>query len=213
MTILDLGVKVTGKFRLRNMHLTGRFPLSTYYIGDTVVTQELWTSVMDGNNPSFFRGDKKPVDGICWDDCMQFIKKLNYITGKHFRLPTEAEWEYAARGGKKSKNCMFSGSNSIGEVAWYDETLLNSRPVKKKKSNELGIFDMSGNVWEWCEDWYGEYIETSQTNPSGPAEGIERVGRGGSWSAQARMCRVSARGKATPTTKINNLGFRLALSE
>ena len=183
--------------------------LSDYYIGETEVTQELWTAVM-GNNPSNFKGNKKPVEKVSWDDCQEFVKKLNQLTGKNFRLPTEAEWEYAARGGNKSKGYKYSGSNTIDDVAWYTSNSgSKTHDVKTKQANELGIYDMSGNVWEWCQDWYGSYNSGSQTNPTGPSSGSSRVCRGGSWFNGARYCRVSNRNCYFPDGSFSYLGLRL----
>ena len=187
--------------------------LSYYYIGETEVTQELWEAVM-GSNTSYFKGSKKPVESVSWNDCQTFIKKLNRLTGKNFRLPTEAEWEYAARGGNKSKGYKYSGSNTIGDVAWYDgNSGSKTHEVKTKQANELGIYDMSGNVYEWCQDWYGSYSSSSQTNPTGPSSGSRRVDRGGSWHGNAKRCRVSNRGDYNPDNTINTLGLRLSLSQ
>ena len=188
--------------------------LSDYYIGETEVTQELWQAVM-GINLSYFSGyPQRPVETVSWNDCQTFITKLNELTGKNFRLPTEAEWEYAARGGNKSKGYKYSGSNTIRDVAWYDGNCGSAtHDVKTKQANELGIYDMSGNVWEWCQDWYGIYSSNSQTNPTGPSSGSSRVLRGGSWSGSARRCRVSFRGSHYPGNRINYSGFRLALSQ
>ena len=182
--------------------------LSSYYIGQTEVTQELWKAVM-GSNPSRFKGAKRPVEKISWYDCQDFIQKLNAKTGKSFRLPTEAEWEYAARGGNRSQHYKFSGGNTLGDVAWYD--CKKSYDVATKRANELGIYDMSGNVWEWCSDWYGDYSSSSQRNPQGPAWGSDRVYRGGSWLSNARGCRVSARGRDSARYRNDHLGLRLAL--
>ena len=185
--------------------------LSSYYIGETEVTQELWQAVM-GSNPSSFKGTNRPVEQVSWDDCQTFISKLDSITGKNFRLPTEAEWEYAARGGNKSRGYKYSGSNSVGDVAWYtDNSGSETHPVKSKSPNELGIYDMSGNVWEWCQDWYGSYESSSQTNPTGPSSGSSRVIRGGGWSNHARGCRVSFRSYSTPDFRSSYLGLRLVL--
>ena len=185
--------------------------LSDYYIGETEVTQELWQAVM-GSNPSYFKGDnQRPVEYVSWNDCQEFIKKLNRSTGKEFRLPTEAEWEYAARGGKYSKDYVYkySGSNNADEVAWYDDNSGDeTHHVKTKKANKLGLYDMSGNVWEWCNDWYGGYQSYSQTNPTGPSEGEYGVFRGGSWSSLDRFVRVSNRNFITTDS---TLGLRLAL--
>lgn len=185
--------------------------LSDYYIGETEVTQELWQAVM-GGNPSYFSGNQRPVETVSWNDCKEFIEKLNQLTGKNFRLPTEAEWEYAARGGDKSQGYKYSGSNTIGVVAWYwDNGGEQTHDVKTKQPNELGIYDMSGNVWEWCEDWFGDYSRESQTNPTGPSSGSGRVLRGGSWSYTARDCRVSDRGGNSPDIRFSSGGFRLVL--
>ena len=186
--------------------------LSTYSIGETEVTQALWQAVM-GSNPSNRKGDNLPVEMVSWDDCQKFITKLNKLTGRRFRLPTEAEWEYAARGGSKSRGYKYSGSNNIGDVAWYAMTTngKGTRDVKTKQANELGLYDMSGNVWEWCQDWKGSYSSGSQVNPTGPSSGFYRVDRGGSWGADARFCRVSYRGVNSPGNAFNYLGLRLAL--
>ncbi len=186
--------------------------LSDYYIGQTEVTQELWQAVM-GSNPSYFKGnDQRPVENVSWNDCQEFIKKLNRLTGKNFRLPTEAEWEYAARGGSKSKGYKYSGSNDAKVVAWYYKNSGDkTHPVAQKQSNELGLYDMSGNVWEWCQDWYGKYKSNSQTNPTGSSTGKYRVLRGGSWYNFARDVRVSDRGYFTPDYRNNHCGLRLAL--
>ena len=186
--------------------------LSSYYIGETEVTQELWEAVM-GSNPSYYSGyPQRPVESVSWNDCQEFITKLNNLTGRNFRLPTEAEWEYAARGGNKSKGYKYSGSNTIGDVAWYDDNSgSKTHDVKAKAANELGIYDMSGNVWEWCQDLYGDYSSGSQTNPTGPSSGSYRVLRGGSWHLSARNCRVSHRDSYYPGDGSSNFGLRLAL--
>ena len=143
-----------------------------YYIGKYEVTQTLWQAVM-GNNPSNFKGDNLPVERVSWYDCQEFISKLNSITGKTFRLPTEAEWEYAARGGKKSRGYQYSGSSNISDVAWYtDNSGSKTHAVGSKQANELGIYDMAGNVWEWCQDWHEEYTGSSQINPTGANSGL-----------------------------------------
>ena len=186
--------------------------LSDYYMGETEVTQELWEAVM-GSNPSRFMGDnQRPVERVSWDDCQEFIKKLNQLTGKEFRLPTEAEWEYAARGGKYSRGYKYSGSNNSDEVAWYGTNSGDkTHPVATKKANELGLYDMSGNVLEWCNDWYGDYHSNSQTNPTGPSQGEYRVLRGGSWDFNDGGVRVSDRLNFTPDFRYDNQGLRLAL--
>ena len=186
--------------------------LSDYCIGQTEVTQELWEAVM-GSNPFYFKGDnRRPVEKVSWDDCQEFIEKLNRLTGKNFRLPTEAEWEYAARGGNKSRGYKYSGSNNPDAVAWYDDNSgSKTHPVAQKQSNELGLYDMSGNVWEWCQDWSGDYSSNSQTNPRGASTGGDRVMRGGSWYNGVRRMRVSDRNSNTPDYSDFNLGLRLAL--
>ena len=186
--------------------------LSDYYIGQTQVTQELWEAVM-GSNPSYFTGDnRRPVENVSWNDCQEFIKKLNRFTGKNFRLPTEAEWEYAARGGSKSRGYKYSGSNNPDAVAWYGKNSgYETHPVAQKQSNELGLYDMSGNVWEWCSDRYGDYSSNSQTNPRGASTGSLRVLRGGSLDYLAWYVRVSNRSRYAPGDRYGNFGLRLAL--
>ena len=187
--------------------------LSSYYIGETEVTQELWKAVM-GSNPSEFSGSQKPVEQISWNDCQEFITKLNELTGKNFRLPTEAEWEYAARGGNKSKGYKYSGSNTIGDVAWYwDNSSSTTHDVKTKQANELGIYDMIGNVYEWCQDRYvaNYYKSSPSTNPTGPTYGSARVQRGCSWDGDAWRCRVSYRGCHGPDDRDDSDGLRLVL--
>ena len=184
-----------------------------YYIGKYEVTQALWKAVM-GKKPSKFKGDNLPVENVSWDDCQEFISQLNRITGKTFRLPTEAEWEYAARGGKKSRGYQYSGSNDISDVAWYDGNSGNkTHAVGSKQANELGIYDMSGNVWEWCQDWHGSYSSSSQTNPTGVKSGSYRVIRGEGWFNGARICRSSYRDGRLPYASSRDQGLRLVLSE
>ena len=183
--------------------------LSTFYIGKTEVTQALWKAVMD-YNPSSCNGDNLPVDCVSWDDCQEFIRKLNSLTGQNFRLPTEAEWEFACRGGNNSLGYKYSGSDNIDNVAWYtDNSGYTSYPVATKSPNELGIYDMSGNVWEWCGDWYGDYTSGALTNPKGPESGSCRVDRGG--CCDSYDCRSSFRGYDYPTFRDDYLGLRLAL--
>ena len=185
--------------------------LSGFYIGKTEVTQALWQAVM-GSNPSYWKGDNLPVECVSWDDSQEFIRKLNALTGQHFRLPTEAEWEFACRGGNNSRGYKYSGSNYIDNVAWYrDNYGEKTHPVATKSPNELGIYDMSGNVWEWCADWYGDYSSGAQTNPKGPYDGSNRVDRGGSWNYGTRLCRSSYRIGNKPATRGFILGLRLAL--
>ena len=192
--------------------------LSSYYIGETEVTQALWQAVM-GTNPSLNnQGGNFPVEGIGYDGCKKFIRKLNTLTGQSFRLPTEAEWEYAARGGNKSRGYKYSGSNDVNSVAWYvDNSSNHTHEVKGKLSNELGLYDMSGNVWEWCNDLYDYYTSNAQTNPKGPGPGqtsayaeINQF-RGGCYRYRSRFCRVSSRSNYTPPMSESFVGFRLAL--
>ncbi len=202
--------------------------LSDYWMGETEVTQALWYAVMGAKPTSssswsttYGLGDNYPAYYISWNDCQTFITKLNQMTGKTFRMPTEAEWEFAARGGTQSQGYIFSGSSStIGDVAWYWDNIpsqssgtagYGTQPVATKAPNELGIYDMSGNVWEWCQDWYGDYGSGSQTNPTGPSSGSDRVFRGGSWCNYAAGCRVANRDSNSPSSTYSSLGLRLAL--
>lgn len=192
---------------------THNVTLSSYYICKYEVTQALWRAVM-GSNPSNFKGDNLPVECVSWNDCQTFINRLNSYTGRNFRLPTEAEWEFAARGGNYSRHYKYSGSNYIGDVAWYDDNSGNrTHPVGTKQPNELGLYDMSGNVYEWCSDWYGSYSSYSQSNPTGAASGSGRVVRGGGWSYYARDCRSSNRFILAPGFSYGILGLRLVLSQ
>ena len=202
--------------------------LSDYYIGKYEVTQGLWKKVM-GSNPSNFKncGDDCPVESVSWNDCQEFISKLNQLTGKRFRLPTEAEWEYAARGGNKANyQTKYAGSNALGEVAWYLDNSdvnysggyeykgrkLGTHTVGTKKPNALGIYDMSGNVWEWCNDWYGHYSSGGVMNPKGASTGSIRVIRGGSWYFSGYGYRVSNRTYFNPGISDGNGGVRLVFS-
>ena len=192
--------------------------LSDYAIGETEVTQALWQAVM-GSNPSGFTGNlQRPVEGVSWYDCQNFIYKLNQLTGENFRLPTEAEWEYAARGGFNSLRYVYSGNDEVHFVAWYfTNSDYETHPVKKQISNELGIYDMSGNVSEWCYDWYGSYSSATQTNPTGALEigsTKTKVIRGGGYNSRDYSCRVSSRSHLEPTTKLTgHIGLRLAKSK
>ena len=191
-----------------------------YYIGETEVTQALWKAVT-GYSPTsggtswtstFGIGDNYPAYYISYEDVMSFITKLNSMTGENFRMPTEAEWEFAARGGNKSNGYTYSGSNTLGDVAWYTENSnSNIHPVKTKAANELGIYDMSGNVWEWCCDWKEKYRRSTQTDPTGPNTGTKRVLRGGGWYDFANHCRCACRNGYPPIGRYSNLGLRLAL--
>lgn len=204
--------------------------LSDFLIGETEVTQALWESVMgttvreqrDKADPSWLmsgEGASYPMYYVSWNEAVEFCNKLNeklrsqLPSGCRFALPTEAQWEYAARGGNKSRHYKYAGSNSIDDVAWYTSTTNDSgtKPVKTKQPNELGLYDMSGNVWEWCEDWKGSYSSSAQTDPKGPSSGTFRVLRGGSRYYDAGYCRVSIRYYRGPDYRYNSRGFRLSL--
>jgi len=222
--------------------------VSDFMIGKFEVTQKLWKAVM-GSNPSYFKGDNLPVENVSWNDAQEFIRKLNQQTGQNFRLPTEAEWEYAARGGTNTS--LYNGENinkrgknnspNLDKLAWYggncgqnytsyagcdvsngydisgwsekqyNDSKGGTHPVGLKQPNAYGLYDMLGNVWEWCQDWYGDYSSGSQTNPTGPSSGSYRVLRGGSWYNRAGNCRVSLRNSGSPDYRFSHLGFRLAL--
>ena len=214
MVRVEAGTFTMGEMKNLYEKPTHRVTLTNdYYIGKYEVTQALWKAVM-GNNPSNFKGDNLPVEIVSWDDCQKFLSKLNRITGKTFRLPTEAEWEYAARGGNKSRGYQYSGSNNLLDVAWFwDNSGHKTHAVGTKQANELGIYDMSGNVWEWCQDWYGKYNSSSQVNPTGANSGSFRVFRGGGWSCNDVGCRSSYRCYRSPDIRDDDLGLRLVLSE
>ncbi len=202
--------------------------IQSFFIGKYEVTQELWERVV-GNNPSEFKGSRKPMESVSWYDVIEFCNKLSQMEGRQraysgngssiccdfnsngYRLPTEAEWEFAARGGNKSKGYAYSGSNRLDEVAWYNvNSGKTTHEVGTKQPNELGVYDMSGNVWEWCWDWKGDYSLESKTNPRGDNPTASHVNRGGSWYSGAGFCRVAHRDAGSPVIKFNILGFRLA---
>lgn len=186
--------------------------LNDYYIGETEVTQELWETVM-GYNPSHFVGKDRPVEQVSWEDAQDFIAKLNKLTGKIFRLPTEAEWEFAAKGGTKTQGYKYSGSNKIKKVACFVKTSnRESASVKSRKPNELGIYDMSGNVKEWCSDWKAPYSSSEEKNPTGAEVGTLRILRGGGWINDDKDCRVINRDGGKPEFSYRSCGFRLAMS-
>ena len=190
--------------------------VNTFAIGQTEVTQELWDAVMGKTlNENEFKGRKRPKEMLAYYDCEEFIAELNKLTGLNFRLPTEAEWEFAARGGNKSKGYKYAGGNNIGKVAWYSgNSNGKTHRVAQKRPNELGLYDMSGNVWEWCSDWYDEnYYSTSPAlNPEGPEKTENRVNRGGHWGCDAKRLRVSDRAGDIAGTRCPMIGMRLALS-
>ena len=193
--------------------------VSGYLIGTFEVTQEQWEWVM-GSNPSYWKGANLPVETVSWNDCQEFVSRLNAkrtqiapeLAQARFRLPTEAEWEFAARGGTRSNGYLYSGSNNIEDVAWYNgNSGSRTHPVGMKRANELGIHDMTGNVWEWCQDWYGSYPTAFQNNPQGPTSGSNRVNRGGSWGYFPQGCRASNRDFNAPDDRYDYLGLLLVL--
>ena len=190
--------------------------VSDFYIGKYEVTQAQWKAIM-GSNPSAFKGDNLPVEQVSWNDVQEFIRKLNVQTrtlSRYYRLPTEAEWEFAARGGTISRDYMYSGSNTVDNVAWYSKNAgVKTHPVGTKSSNELGIYDMSGNVWEWCSDRKGAYNSNAQINPQGPSSGSSRVYRGGGWINNAEGMLTRYRFSNTTDWRYRDFGFRLACSE
>lgn len=187
--------------------------VSGFYLCKYETTQALWQKVM-GKNPSEYRGANHPVESISWNDIQEFIRKLNALTGKHYRLPTEAEWEWAARGGNRSQGYRYSGSNNIDEVAWYKKNTHDRHmPVGAKRPNELGLYDMSGNVYEFCGDGYAPYTADAQNNPCPAAADGDHPMRGGSFVGDEFDCRCSCRFGQSPTYSHNHYGFRLALSQ
>ncbi len=188
-----------------------RVTLKDFYIGQYEVTQELWEAVL-GSNPSHHQGKQSPVETVSWNECQTFISQLNSLTGRTFSLPTEAQWEYAARGGQKSRNTTYSGSNNLDEVAWHDDNAgRTTHNVGTKSPNELGLYDMTGNVSEWCQDYYGKYPADSQTQPTGPDSGTNRVYRGGGTGSTPKYSRVSYRIADSPRLHSGTLGLRLVL--
>ena len=200
-----------------------RVTVSSFYIGKYEVTQKQWQKIMGTtirqqrdkeSKESSLRGegDNYPMYYVSWNETQEFIRRLNATTGKQYRLPTEAEWEYAARGGLQSQGYKYSGSNNLSDVAWYNDNSGDStHPVGTKQPNELGIYDMSGNVWEWCGDWFGNYSHSDLQDPNGSSSGSRRVDRGGSWHYGSEWCRVSARSNYGLNGRGYSLGFRLAL--
>jgi formylglycine-generating enzyme required for sulfatase activity len=211
-----------------NEHPEHDVTLNSFNIGKYEVTQGQWEAVMgtsisqqrdkynvqwNANAPLYGAGDNYPMYYVSWNEAQDFFSKLNELTGKNYRVPTEAEWEYAARGGNKSNGYEYSGSNTVGDVAWhYNNSSETSHPVGGKAPNELGIYDMSGNVSELCSDWYDRYYSSeAQTNPTGPSSGTRRVVRGGSWNNDAAGCIVVYSYADNPGSRFNNVGFRLVL--
>lgn len=193
--------------------------LSDYYIGELEVTQALWKKVLNTIPSDNYKGagtsDKYPVENVSWNDCQRFIAKLNEMTQKHFSMPTEAQWEFAAKGGKKSQSYKYSGGDAMKVVGWCsDDNKKETTETGKRRPNELGLYDMSGNVREWCVDVYADYDTTLQVDPAGPATALassERVARGGSFDDPAFYCRNSFRAKSLPTSKLKYVGLRLVM--
>ena len=209
--------------------------VSSFYMSDHEITQSEWKKIMD-NNPSQYMNDNFPVQNISWEEAARYCNRRSRAEGlvpcyffdnendfneeikcnwnaDGYRLPTEAEWEFAARGGTDSLDTMYSGSNDIESVAWYfDFVDATIHAVMTKLPNELGLYDMSGNVWEWCWDWYGNYTASDQNNPTGAASGTHRVRRGGSWDEEENCCLVSYREGSCPAFKSDNIGFRVVRS-
>lgn len=240
----------TDQYANSDEKITHQVTVSDFMIGKFEVTQKLWKAVM-GNNPSYFKGDNLPVEQVSWNDVQEFIRKLNQMTGQNFRLPTEAEWEYAARGGTNTslyngENINIKGANNspnLDKLAWYigncgqnytasagcdvskgydisgwnekqyNDSKGGTHPVGLKQPNAYGLYDMLGNVWEWCQDWYGDYSSGSQTNPQGPSSGSRRVSRGGSWGSSAKGCRVSRRYDSSTGRRGSDFGFRLVTGQ
>jgi formylglycine-generating enzyme required for sulfatase activity len=219
---VDLGGGVTmdfvlirpGSFTMGSDKVAHKVTLTQpFYLGKYEVTQEQWEKVM-GRNPSNFKGAKNPVENVIWTDCQSFVAKLQEkLPGQPFRLPTEAEWEFACRAGTTGDFCYGDGEGSLAEYAWYDSNAnRTTHPVGERKPNAWGLYDMHGNVWEWCADWYGNYPATAVVDPQGASSGSDRVVRGGSWSMLAGYCRVAYRSNFVPGDSGSSMGFRVARS-
>ena len=207
-TMGDNSIKYNNAFKTTDPE--HQVTLSPFFICRYEVTQEVWDAVM-GNNRSRVQNAKLPVSNVCWDESMTFILKLVVMTGINFRLPTEAEWEFAARGGNKSRQTIYSGSNNIDSVAWYQyNSSEKPHPVGQKSPNELGLYDMNGNVWEWCFDYYAAYDSAAQTDPKGALNSSTMVARGGDCFMIPEDCRVSSRYGRNPVFCSPSSGFRLA---
>lgn len=210
MGAIDGDLEVTGSERpAHQVTLT-----KTFYMAQTEVTQALWQAVM-GTNPSYFsEGSNLPVEQVSYNEAVEFCSRLSELTGQTFTLPTEAQWEYAARGGQKAPATptVYAGSSDLDVVGWYtDNCDGTTHPVGSKSPNELGLYDMSGSVREWCLDWYGDYSATAQTDPQGPSTGTNRVVRGGGWASWARECRIPFRMDFYPGNQYGDTGFRVVM--
>lgn len=196
-----------------------------YYLGAFEVTQAQYQQVMD-ENPSYFQNDEiqgdsgnHPVERVTWFDAVEFCRQLSELpeeqsAGRIYRLPTEAEWEYACRAGSKTAYSFGEDPKLLGDYAWYyDNSNDQNHPVGEKKPNAWGLYDMQGNVWEWCDDWYGEYPDGAVSDPTGPSEGSKRVSRGGKWGGGAAGCRSADRGGSYPSSRSVNIGFRVTMSQ
>ena len=215
----EMGAPPEAYYYVENCRPVHQVTLSEYYIGQTEVTQELWTAVM-GSNPSYYvESNQQPVHLISWYDCQTFISRLNELTGKNFRLPTEAEWEYAARGAEKTHGYEYAGgvTEDLNDICWnssntaLDNYTWGAHPVAMKLPNEIGLYDMSGNVEEWINDYYEPYTEEAQVNPQGPATGTNRCSRGGCYSHNWWELRVFRRHQTDPNDKLTFYGMRLAM--
>ncbi|MBR4828601.1 MAG: SUMF1/EgtB/PvdO family nonheme iron enzyme [Muribaculaceae bacterium] len=202
-----------GMYARRNEYPAHKVTLWGYYISESEVTQEQWLAVTNDSTWDYQGDLQRPMVNVSLFDCAKFVDQLTALSGKIFRMPTEAEWEFAARGGSEGVRYRFSGSDYADEVAWYsDNSGGSTHPVKTKMPNSLGIYDMSGNVLEWCQDWYSSYNETPETNPVGPESGLTNVVRGGAWDFSYSLCHVTCRNNFDPYTRADDLGFRIVMN-
>jgi formylglycine-generating enzyme required for sulfatase activity len=184
--------------------------LDGFWIASTPVTQSQYKAIMVGKNPSHFKGDDLPVECVSWHDSNEFCKKLSGKTVREYSLPTEAQWEFACRAGSKGSFCFGDSDQRLEHFAWFEKNSENkTHPVGQKRPNAWGLFDMHGNVWEWCADWYGEYEKGKCINPKGPEEGESKMLRGGSWSDRTVYCRSACRSCSHPDSRNSYLGFRV----
>lgn len=218
MILIEGGTFVMGATKEQGSHFyysekpSHRVSLSSFKLCKYEVTQKEWVLIMGDNPSTDYIDENHPVDHVSWNECQRFIKKLNSITGYNFRMPTEAEWEYAARGGKHSKGYKYPGGYNLNRYGWYSENKTEStHRVGIKEPNELGLYDMGGNVWEWCQDWLGGYSSAYTNNPKGPVDGTFKIMRGGCWDSPETSCRVSFRGNQQPSSNYGSYGLRLAM--